>query len=477
MIKFNEECREAIIKGVNIAADAIGNTFGPNGTNVIIRTGADIHLTKDGATVADAVKQDDPYIGIGIELIRRISRQTADTVGDGSTTSALLAREIVNAYKDNKNPIDLSRKLVADCAEIVNWLDARKKVCTSKEDILKVATLSANNDPVIGELVATAYDKVGKDGLVLFTESEDVNDRVEYTEGFRIDNGFSSSYFVNTPEGNCELENVMVYISDSKMEEVKDLAKIADVAMRAKKSLLVMAPGFDSELLVFLNINKELLKACTVISPNHRMYREIMLNDIKTILGDSMCCDKVILTKNNTTFLGCHNDKDKIQSKITEIQERMKNTSAETEINFLKKRFANFTSGIATIKVGGYSRVEVKERMDRVEDAVKAAAAAYTGLLPGGGQALMHASLSLDNKLTSIIKTPYTLLKTNNENPALGDFWTGFNWKTGECGNLYEMGVIEPFLVTKIALENAVNTASLILTCNCAILSFGNYDE
>ena len=465
-VKFGSDCRERIIAGVNLAANAVAVTYGPNGRNAIIRTNEGVKITKDGYHTAMMVNDKDPYISMGIDIIQNICRKTAKDIGDGTSTSAILAREIVNKYQDTKDPIATSRKLQKYVSDVIEELRLHKKEITGIDDLVKVATVSANNDPVIGKLVAETFEKVGKDGIVTFEESEDVKDRVDYSEGFRIDNGYSSPYFINTPKGNCELENVMVYISDTKMEEVNKVVELADSAVRAKKSLLLIAPEFDSEILVFLSQNLELLKSCTVISPNHRNFREIMLRDMRELLGPSSTCKKVIITKNNTTFLGCSSNIEEVKK----IVENIRQTISEGQLNeydlaFFKKRLANFTAGIATIYVGGYSQVEMKERYDRVEDSVYATQAAMTdGILAGGGTSLSEVwnDKACDKDFADfldLLKTPQRILKTTD--------------KTSE--DMYNTGVIEPFLVTKTVLENAVSTASLVLTADVAILNMSNF--
>lgn len=476
-VKFGDVGREKIIKGVNLIADAVEKTFGPNGKNVCIKYPTGVKITKDGATVAAAVNDVDPYISMGIEIMRDISVKTAQTIGDGSTTSLVLSRALVNKYKDIENPIELSRQLNEDCQRVINWLKQYKKEVTTKEDLLKVATLSANNDPVLGELVAEAFNKVGKDGLVQFVESEDVSDVVEYTEGFRIESGFSSPYFVNTFKGTCELEDVMIYISDTKMSEVKKVQEIAGRALVANKSLLLIAPDFDSEIIVFLSRNlydkegNDKLKSCTVKSPDTRSYREMIMEDVKILLGEDLHCDKVIITQDNTTFIGYNSNKEKLDSRIESIRNIINEGSvSEYEMEFHKKRLANFTSGIATIHVGGYSQVEIKEKKDRVEDAVMATRAALnSGILPGSGS-IWRVPKKVAGGLYDILQIPFNLLSEEESLNVDNIFWNGYNFKTGKYGDLYEMGIVEPFSVTENCLLNAVSTASLILTCDCLIL-------
>lgn len=466
-VKFGGDCRNKIIAGVNLAADAVAVTYGNRGRNAIIKTSEGIKITKDGYHTAMMVNDNDPYVSMGIEIIQNICKKTAKDVGDGTSTSAILARELVNQYKDTADPIATSRQLQAYAAYAIETLDSMKQVSTSLEDLIKVATVSANNDPEIGELVANTFNHVGKEGIVTFEESEDVKDRVEFSEGFRIDNGYSSPYFINTPKGNCELENVLVHISDTKIDEIKDVISIADRCVKEKKSLLLIAPEFDSEVLVFLSSNLEMLKSCTVISPNHRNFREILLKDMRALLGETSNCKKVVITKNNTTFLGCDSDTAKVTERVQEIRSTIEaGELSESDLAFYKKRLANFTAGIATIYVGGYSKVEMQERYDRVEDAVYATQAALDGgILAGGGTSLAEiyeSSRCMDEgyyKFLQLLKAPQRLLCTENKTSA----------------DMYAAGIIEPFLVTKVVLENAISTASLVLTADVAIINMSNY--
>lgn len=461
-VLFGKECREKLIEGVNLTADAVEVTFGPNGKNSIIAMGSDVKITKDGYHTAMVVNDKDPYISMGIKLVQDTCKKTAKDAGDGSSTTAILMREIVNSYKDIENPIKVARNLK-------NWvnltLDYIKRNLTkevsTKEEIFNVATLSANNDPVIGELIAEAFNKVGKDGIVTFEESEDVKDRIDYSKGFRIDNGYSSPYFINSPKGICELENVRVYISDTKLDDTNVIANIADKAVRDKKALLLIAPEFDSEILVFLASNLNLLKSCTVISPAHRNYRNILVNDMRALLGETMECKNVIITKDTTTFMGCDSDQEAVNNIIKDVRTIIEGGELnDFDMNFHKKRLANFTAGIATIYVGGYSQIEVRERYDRIEDAVCATQAAMEeGIVTGGGITLLKTAEHLfemcdetQSKFLDILKTPNKLLGVT---------------KVDET-------IIEPFLVTKISLENAVSTASMILTADVAIIGNTN---
>ena len=487
-VKFGSDARDRIMEGCNLATNAIATTYGPNGSNVLIRNGGILKSTKDGATVMDSVNDPDPYIQMGIDVIKEASIKTAKTVGDGSTTVAILANEIIKQYKDDPDPIKVSRYLKIASEEIIKELEKHKKEISSKEDIAKVATLAANNDPVIGNLIAEAFYKVGKNGLVTYQESEDVKDRVVYTEGFKIDNGYESPYFINNSKNECVLENVIVHISDTKLEESKEMQELAGRAYREKKSLLLIAPEFDSGLTLFLSRNlfdpvtgDPRLMSCEVVSPCFGIMRATMLEDMRILLGDSSECKKVVITKDSTTFIG-YNSSDRLKSRIESIKKTLEDSVLEEQEEiFHQKRLANFTSGMATIYVGGFSKVEMKERCDRFEDAIMATKCAMIGgVLPGGGLALAKVigEFPLEIKTEEVLKIPYKKIwshefsSTYNTNIVTLDqnrkvsFWQDSN---GE--DFYINGIIDPFLVVKATLENAISVASTILTTKCTILN------
>lgn len=463
-VKFGEECRKKLIEGVDEIVDAITVTYGPNAKNAIIRCGSNVTVTKDGYHTGSVIFDPDPYRMMGIILIQNLCRKIAAEVGDGSSTVAILARDILHRFKDCKDPIATTRDLKRQGQLVIEQLQKQAVKVKSKQDLIDVATISANNDGHIGELVADAFDKVGVDGIVTLEESDEITDRLEFTDGFRIDRGYISASFANTPKGTCELEDVMVYISDVKLDSVKKVCALADQAVKEKKSLLLIAPEFDSEITVFLTSNKELLKSCAIISPNAKAFRETMLEDMDILLGESKFCKKVIVTKQTTTFLGCNSDQSKIDARIKEIRAVLDTKLPELDANFHLKRLANFTSGIATIYVGGYSKTEIKERYDRFEDATRATFAALQGgILPGGGFALakvaehMHFCEDL-SPFNEVLLTPQKLLHTENISKE----------------RLLHTGVLEPFLVAKTTLENAISTASMLLTADVAIINMNN---
>ena len=478
-VMFNDQVKEKLISGVNLLADAVETTYGPNGRNVIIKHQGGIHITKDGATVATYVSSEDPAEEMAIDVIREVAKKTAKDVGDGTTTSIVLARALINEIKNEQdNPIEIQRKLQNDCQTIIKFLEDNKKDINSFEDIKKVAIISTNNYEKLGTLIAEAFNKVGKYGTVNIGESTGVEDTYEVTEGMQIESGYLSPFFINSDDNTCTLENVLVYISKDKIKENKDILDIADQAYEQRMSLLIVAPDIESTVQHTLLLNKQQgFESCCIKSPNTGYYRDIMIGDMQNILGSSMKCKKVVVTKDTTTFIGCNSDTD-LTSVIESIEHKLQNNElSEPELLFHSKRLANYAGGICTIKVGGFSEVEIKEKKDRIEDAICATKAALTGgVLPGGGKALFEAShipgLSYKTYLNTpqniITKSIQSLVEERYSHPY--KIWDGWNIKTKEFVDLYENGVIDPFLVTKTALENAVSAASLILTNGCSII-------
>lgn len=450
MLMYNE-CRQKLIEGVNLAADVVQVTYGPNGRTVICGD----HITKDGMTAVSWVKDDDPYVMMGVNLMKDIAKRTADIAGDGTSTSVLLARQVINTCSAADVPL-----LKEGVVQVVESLKRRRKMVTTPTQLRTVATVSANGDTKIGSLVAEAFEKAGADGVVTYTESEDVEDSVSFCDGFRIDNGFAHPGFANTSQDNCELNNVFVYISDTKLSEVKEIIDIADTCMKKGKSLLLVAPDFDSEIYMFLQSNLEILRSCCVISPSFKKERTILVQDMRILLGEKSLCDKVIISSDSTIFL-CNRDTEKVKERIEEIRNTLQYPMNDYEMEFHKRRLANFTSGIATISVGGYSQFEIKEKLDRVDDSIRATECAVReGLLMGGGIALYGASHELDSKyeaLKGVLRLPTELLQAT--------------------GVKIDGEVIEPYLVVKTALENAINIAVTILTCDCAILPYSRFND
>lgn len=473
-----EESKEKLIEGVNLIANAVKTTYGPYGKNVFIRGESGLHVTKDGATVARYVSHHEPEVEMGVELVRNIATKTADDVGDGTTTSTILAQEIVNSLKSNEeHPIEVSRKLQEDVKKVVNLLSTYKKEIISKEDLVKVATISTNNDVELGTLIGETYYKVGKGGVVYVEEGTDIETSVDFTEGISIESGMASPFFINTEQNECVLENVLIWVSEYKLDKPAALTDIANRAIREGKSLLIIAPKSDSSIISNLLMNSESgqLKSCLMNTPSHGRYRDLLLKDIKNNIGEY--CEKVVISLTNSIFVGGKKSED-CDSEISLIKRALANKDlSKFEKNLHTKRLANYSGGIATINVGGFSAVEVKEKKDRVDDAICAVKAAYQeGVLPGGGISLIKSGLLLSGELhylNNVLDKPYMILKdsANIKDTYLDidNFWEGTDLETKTKKDFYELGVLDPFLVTKISLENAVSAASLVLTSGCSI--------
>lgn len=490
-VKFGKDCRDKIIEGINLAANAVACTFGPNGKNAIVRDNGGLLITKDGYHTAMCVNDPDPYVSMGIDIIQDICKKTAYDVGDGTSSSAILAAKLINTFKDYDNPIAVMRELKEKVAQVIDSIEGTVMSCTTRSNFFKVAKVSTNGDEEIANLVADAFDQVGKDGIVMFEESEAVKDTVEYSQGFRIESGYASPYYINTGKKTCELENVLVYISDTKIEEVKMVLELAKKARDNKQSLLLIAPEYDSEIHVFLNQNKSQLQSCAVYSPNRGAYRQMMLEDLKEIFNTTKIIKKVIITNKTTTFV----DEFEIsEDTINKTREFLANPQLpELDRKFHEKRLANFTGKLATIYVGGFSKLEMKERFDRIEDAVCAVRAAREGgMVIGGGLALYNAvtPVKSDNEgfefdddsntvkqfsddFISVMQYPSQLLGTQDDYQIYTQ--CGRHPSKFIGASLMNQGVYEPFLVVKTVLENAISTAALVLTTDVAILNFNNF--
>ena len=489
-VKFGRECRDKIIEGINLAADAVACTFGPNGRNAIVRDNSGLLITKDGYHTAMCVNDPDPYVSMGIDIIQDICRKTAYDVGDGTSTSAILAAKLINTFKDYENPIAVMRELKEKVSQVIDSIEGTIMPCDTRNNFFKVAKVSTNGDEEIANLVADAFDQVGKDGIVMFEESEAVKDTVEYSQGFRIESGYASPYYINTGKKTCELENVLVHISDTKIEEVKFVLELAKRARDNGQSLLLVAPEYDSEIHVFLNKNKSQLQSCAIYSPNRGVYRQLMLDDMREILKNGKTVKKVVITNKTTTFV---DDFEVSDATIMSIKEFLYNPQLpELDRQFHQKRLANFTGKLATIYVGGFSKLEMKERFDRIEDAVCAVRAAREGgMVIGGGIALYNAvtpvepdneSFKFDDEnntvqqfsddFIAVMQYPSQLLGTQDDY----QIYTQCGRRPSKFigASLMNQGVYEPFLVVKTVLENAISTAALVLTTDVAILKYSN---
>ena len=527
VVKVGPEARKKIVKGINIVADAVTATLGPNGRNVIYTEYGEVRSTKDGVTVAKQIeKLEDPLEELGVQMIKQASIKTANNAGDGTTTSTLLAQAIINeglSYLDKgANAVEIKRGIDSAVKEVVNSL--RKEVSkdiTSETQLEQVATISANNDVEIGKLIATAMEKVGREGIVTIEESKTGETYLETVEGMQFDRGYKSHYFVtNNSDMTCTLEEPFILIADKKFTQVKDLLPILESISSTGKSLFIIAEDVDGEALSTLIVNKirGTLKVAAVKAPDFGDRRKLILEDIATMTGGQvfssekgMKLDKfswdwfgkarlVTLTKDQTTIVDGKGTVEKIEARIEELQLQIEKSIVPFEKEKLQERLAKFIGGVAIIHVGGNSELEMKETKDRVDDALHATKAAIEeGIVPGGGAALLYAreaitksklELSSDLHIGKQIvykacAAPFMKILTNagySEGECYGlinkmegtDNWKGYNIKNETFVDMKEAGIIDPSKVTRNALENAASVAGTVLLTEAAIIEVNN---
>ena len=527
VVKVGPEARKKIVKGINIVADAVTATLGPNGRNVIYTEYGEVRSTKDGVTVAKQIeKLEDPLEELGVQMIKQASIKTANNAGDGTTTSTLLAQAIINeglSYLDKgANAVEIKRGIDSAVKEVVNSL--RKEVSkdiTSETQLEQVATISANNDVEIGKLIATAMEKVGREGIVTIEESKTGETYLETVEGMQFDRGYKSHYFVtNNSDMTCTLEEPFILIADKKFTQVKDLLPILESISSTGKSLFIIAEDVDGEALSTLIVNKirGTLKVAAVKAPDFGDRRKLILEDIATMTGGQvfssekgMKLDKfswdwfgkarlVTLTKDQTTIVDGKGTVEKIEARIEELQLQIEKSIVPFEKEKLQERLAKFIGGVAIIHVGGNSELEMKETKDRVDDALHATKAAIEeGIVPGGGAALLYAreaitksklELSSDLHIGKQIvykacAAPFMKILTNagySEGECYGlinkmegtDNWKGYNIKNETFVDMKEAGIIDPSKVTRNALENAASVAGTVLLTEAVIIEVNN---
>jgi chaperonin GroEL len=519
-IKFGTEARTELMKGINILADAVTCTLGPNGRNVLIdRSGYDnlqapTH-TKDGVTVARNITVDGLIPNLGAQMVKAAATQTADKAGDGTTTATLLARELVNAglkhLNNGENAIEIKRNIEAAVNEVVNTIKTTiSKEISGEEQLQQIATISANNDVEIGKLIATAIDKVGRDGVVHIEESKSGDTYLETVEGMQFDRGYKSHFFVtNNSDMSCTLEDPYVLIADHKFTQVKELLPILEGVSNANKSLLLICDDIDGEALATLIVNKArgILKVAAVKAPDFGDRKKLILEDIATLTGGTvfdkdkgMKLDKfsydwfgqartITISKEQTTIVDGKGSEDAINDRVNDLQQQIEKEDTPYIIEHLQNRLAKMIGGVSIIHVGGYTETEMREKKDRVDDALHATKAALEGgIVPGGGVALLYASnlLKSDNLGERIVKEackkPFVQILVNagydkteaeiwaNKLSENSKYWEGFNIKTKEIINMEEAGILDPSKVTITALQNAASVAGTILLTECVVV-------
>jgi len=517
-IKFDIKAREELKKGVDALADAVKVTLGPKGRNVIIdkKFGAP-HITKDGVSVAREVELEDPFQNMGAQLVKEVASKTGDDAGDGTTTATVLAQAIINVGLKNvaagANPMDIKRGIDKAVACVVEGIKAQaEEVGDDFKKIEDVARISANNDENIGRLIAEAMKKVKKEGVITVDEAKGTETTVDIVEGMQFDRGYISPYFVtNTEKMECEMESPYILLYDKKISNLKDMLPILESAAQSGRPLLIIAEDVDQEALATLVVNRlrGSLKICAVKAPGFGDRRKEMLQDIATLTGGEVIseekglkldaatidmlgrAEKVTVNKENTTIVNGAGDKQAIADRVSMIKAQIEQTKSDYDREKLQERLATLAGGVAVLHIGAPSEVEMKEKKDRVDDALSATRAAIAeGIVPGGGVAYIRAintldSLTSDNEdeLTGIhivrraIEEPLRQIVANAgvegavvvQRVKEGKADYGYNARTGNYENLLAAGVIDPAKVARVALENAASIAGMFLTTECVI--------
>lgn len=514
---FNTDARDRLKKGVDALADAVKVTLGPKGRNVILdkKFGAPT-ITKDGVTVAKEIELEDAIENMGAQLVKEVASKTADDAGDGTTTATVLTQSIFSVGIKNvaagANPMDLKRGIDKAVSSVVDELrKASKEISTSKE-IAQVATISANNDDEIGKMIADAMEKVGKDGVITVEEAKGTETEVKTVEGMQFDRGYLSPYFTtNTEKMEAELENPYILIYDKKISAMKELLPILEPVAQSGRPLLIISEDVDGEALATLVVNKirGALKVAAVKAPGFGDRRKAMLEDIATLTGGTVIseergyklenvtvdylgtAEKVNIDKDNTIIVNGAGEKSAIEGRINEIKSQIEKTTSDYDREKLQERLAKLSGGVAILYIGAATEVEMKEKKDRVDDALHATrAAVQEGVVVGGGVALIRAAGALEklkganededtgiNIIKQAVESPLRTIVANSGGEgsvvinkirdSKGDY--GYNARTDIFEDLFKAGVIDPTKVTRLALENAASIAALLLTTECVV--------
>jgi chaperonin GroEL len=524
-IKIGPEARKKLVEGIDKLADAVVSTLGPNGRNVIFSDGYTVSSTKDGVTVAKQIESvEDPYENLGVNMLKQAAIKTADKAGDGTTTSTLLARELVKngvqRLNDGANAVEIKRGIDSAVEEVLRELKSNVESISSESQLEQIATISANNDPKVGKLISRAIEKVGKEGVVHIEESKTGETYLEVVEGLQFDRGYKSPYFVtNNNTMSATLKDAYVLIADHRFTQVKELLPILEGVSNTNKSLLIIAEDIDGEALATLIVNKMrgTLKVVAVKAPDFGDRRKLILEDIAVLTGGTvfdkdkgMKLDKfnwewfgsaqtITVTKEDTTIIDGGGTEESILQRAEELSAQIEKSETPFEMEKLQERLAKFSGGVAVVHVGGSTETEMKETKDRVDDALHATKAALEeGIVPGGGIALMYSrkvlEKSMKNKMSDSTKFGYKLVYDACSKPFLQilanagyseadasiiamndlkgckDFWTGYNIKECSTVNMKQAGIIDPFKVTKQALLNAASISGTILLTEVAIV-------
>jgi len=517
-VKFHSDARERMLRGVDILANAVKVTLGPKGRNVVIdKSFGAPRITKDGVTVAKEIELEDKFENMGAQMVREVASKTNDAAGDGTTTATVLAQAIVKegakAVASGMNPMDLKRGIDKAVEAVVEELKKNARKVTRNDEIAQVGTISANGDQEIGRFLAQAMEKVGNEGVITVEEAKTAETELEVVEGMQFDRGYLSPYFITNQEKmRVELEEPYVLIHEKKLASLQPLLPVLEAVVQSGRPLLIIAEDVEGEALATLVVNKLRggLKVAAVKAPGFGDRRKAMLEDIAILTGGTAISEdlgiklenvtlemlgrakKVVIEKENTTIVDGAGSKDEIQGRITQIKAQIEETTSDYDREKLQERLAKLAGGVAVIRVGGATEVEVKERKDRVDDAMHATRAAVEeGLLPGGGVALLRAAKALDSVTAEnedqkvgisivrrAIEAPIRQIAENagaegsiivGKLRETTDFGHGWNAQTGEYGDLYQMGVIDPVKVVRTALQDAASVAGLLITTEAMV--------
>jgi chaperonin GroEL len=515
-IIFSDNARNKLFKGVEKLADAVKVTMGPRGRNVLLQKSfGSPAITKDGESVAREIELPDAIENMGAQLVKEVASKTADQAGDGTTTATVLAYSIVKEGLRNvtagANPIEIKRGMDKACEAIVGELKNMSKKVETKEQIAQVATISANSDTTIGNMIAEAMEKVGKDGVITVEEAKGINDELSVVEGMQFDRGYLSPYFVtNTEKMVAELDNPFILLYDKKIANLKDMLPILEAVNRSGRPLLIIAEDVEGEALATLVVNRlrGSLNIAAVKAPGFGDRRKAMLQDIAILTGGVLVSEelgmtlegatvevlgtasKVLIDKDNTTIVNGAGKKADVEARVGQIKGEMKNTTSDYDREKLQERLAKLSGGVAVIKVGAATETEMKEKKDRVDDALSATRAAVEeGIVIGGGAALIKAASKVSHDLKGdeqigadiiirAVTAPMKQIAINagfdggvvvNEVSKAKDANIGFNAATGEYVDMFAAGIVDPSKVERVAIQNAVSVASLILTTEATV--------
>ncbi|ABY69586.1 chaperonin GroEL [Actinobacillus pleuropneumoniae] len=517
-VKFGNDARVKMLKGVNVLADAVKVTLGPKGRNVVLDKayGAPT-ITKDGVSVAREIELEDKFENMGAQMVKEVASKANDAAGDGTTTATVLAQAIVNeglkAVAAGMNPMDLKRGIDKAVVAVVEELKAISKPCETSKEIEQVGTISANSDETVGKLIAQAMEKVGKEGVITVEDGTGLDDALDVVEGMQFDRGYLSPYFINKPEaGTVELENPYIILVDKKISNIREILPVLEAVAKAGKPLLIVAEDIEGEALATLVVNtmRGIVKVAAVKAPGFGDRRKAMLQDIAILTAGTVISEeigmelekatleelgqakRVVITKDNTTIIDGIGDEAQIKARVAQIRQQIEDSTSDYDKEKLQERVAKLAGGVAVIKVGAATEVAMKEKKDRVDDALHATRAAVEeGIVPGGGVALVRAASKVATTLTGdneeqnvgiklalrAMEAPLRQIVTNageeasvvarNVKDGNGNY--GYNAGTEQYGDMLEMGILDPTKVTRSALQFAASIAGLMITTECMI--------